>query len=123
MPSPQQVPPRATSVEPNPRAVLAAFITLLEREQLLLARPQADALQAVAVEKQALLKQMELPGNPARAARQDPMVQALAARAQQLNAANARILALHRASCESRLQVLRGGQSSNTLYSASGYLG
>ncbi len=123
MPSPQQVPPRATTVEANPRAVLAAFITLLEREQQLLARPQADALQAMAIEKQTLLKQMEIPGSTARAAVQDPMVKALAARAHQLNAANARLLALHRTSCESRLQALRGGQSSNTLYSASGYLG
>jgi flagellar biosynthesis/type III secretory pathway chaperone len=118
---PKLRPPPAAAADPH--AALTAFIVLLEREQQLLAQPQADALEGIAGEKQALLKQMEIPGRNARAALQDPALHALATHAQHLNAANARMLALHRASCERRLQLLRGGPSANTLYSATGYLG
>jgi flagellar biosynthesis/type III secretory pathway chaperone len=106
-----------------PHAAIAAFIALLEREQQVLAQPQADALEAIAGQKQALLNQMQAAGVSARAGLEDPALRALAARAQRLNGANARLLALHRAACESRLQLLRGGQSANALYRASGYLG
>jgi flagellar biosynthesis/type III secretory pathway chaperone len=88
-----------------------------------LAQPHADTLEAIAGRKQALLNQVQKPGAGTPATFEDPALRALAARALRLNAANARLLALHRAACESRLQLLRGGQSPNALYRASGYLG
>ncbi len=110
---------KAAAADSAACTAIIAFIALLEHEQQLLVQPQADALEAVAGQKQALLQQMAMPTG---AARQAPTLLALVARAQQLNSANARLLALHRASCESRLHLLRGGQSANALYRANGYL-
>lgn len=107
----------------TPQAALGAFIALLEREQQLLARPQADALEAIAAEKQVLLEQLDPRGRSVQNARQDPALRALAARARHLNATNARMLALHRNACDCRLQVLRGGASTPPLYRANGLLG
>jgi flagellar biosynthesis/type III secretory pathway chaperone len=124
MPKPQPAPPPATGVANlGPRAALTAVIALLEHEQQLLAQPQADALAAVAAQKQVLLQQMEASVHSSRGALNDPAVRALTVRAQRLNATNARLLALHRTCCESRLHRLRGTQATHTLYGASGYLG
>lgn len=123
MPKPRLVSPPAPQPDIDARAALTAIIELLEREQQLLARPQADALEAIAVQKRTLLNQLEVPARGAQALRDDPALRALVMHAQQLNAANARLLALHRNSCESRLQLLRGGESASTLYRANGYLG
>jgi flagellar biosynthesis/type III secretory pathway chaperone len=102
---------------------MVAFIALLERERQLLVQPQIDALEVMAGQKQALLNQMAMASGAEHAGRQDPALHALAARAQQLNAANARLLALHRASCESRLHLLRGGPTADSLYRANGFPG
>ena len=102
---------------------MRAFIALLEREQQILARPQADALEAIAGQKQVLLDQLALAGRGAPTGQRDPVLRALAARARQLNATNARLLALHRNVCDSRLQVLRGTPSAPSLYRANGLLG
>lgn len=124
MPKPQPAPPPVSrSADPGPRAAIDAVIALLEQEQQLLAQPQADALEAVTARKQALLQQMETSVRAAAGTLKDPALHALATRAQQLNATNAKLLALHRTCCESRLQQLRGAQSPQALYSASGYLG
>jgi flagellar biosynthesis/type III secretory pathway chaperone len=122
MPKPQQ------AAHATPRAAIVAFIALLEREQRLLAQPQADALEALSVEKQRLLAQIDTlyrgaSAAGARAAPPDATTRVLAAQAQQLNAINARLLALHRNACESRLRVLRSNTAGTLLYSASGYLG
>jgi flagellar biosynthesis/type III secretory pathway chaperone len=107
----------------TPHAIIAALIALLEQEQQLLAQPQADALEAIARQKQALLNQMEAPDRNTQARLKDPALRTLVARAQRLNGINARLLASHRFVCESRLNLLRGGLSANTLYRANGYLG
>jgi flagellar biosynthesis/type III secretory pathway chaperone len=116
-------PPVTAAADLAPRTAITAVIALLEHEQQLLAQPQADALAAVAAQKQALLQQMEASVFATRGALNDPAVRALVRHAQRLNATNARLLALHRTCCENRLHQLRGTQSSHALYSASGYLG
>jgi flagellar biosynthesis/type III secretory pathway chaperone len=121
MTKPQPAPPQAAVAAPH--AAIIALIALLEREQQLLVQPQAEALEIIAAQKQALLKQIALPPGDAHTVRQDPVLRALAARGQLLNAANARMLALHRGCCESRLHLLRGAQSANALYRANGYFG
>jgi len=121
MPNPQ--PAAIPAAEIAPRVAITALISLLEREQQLLAQPQADALETITEQKHALLKQWDVPNRSTCAAAHDPALRALVAHARQLNAANAKLLALHRASCESRLQLLRGGPSATTLYHANGYLG
>lgn len=113
----------AATADNAPHAAITEFIALLEREQHILARPQADALEAIATQKQVLLDQLDPRGRGILAARQDPALRALVARARHLNAANARLLAIHRNACDNRLQVLRGGPSTNTLYRANGLLG
>lgn len=114
--------PAAAAAGMTPRAALDAIIALLEREQSLLVQPDADALQSLAAQKQALLNQMQAAGCNAPAAARDPALRALTMRAQQLNAGNAKLLALQRTSSEGRLQLLRGGQASGALYRANGYL-
>ncbi len=128
MPKPRQTSQVTVVAGITLRETIIAIIALLEREQQLLAQPQADALETIAGQKQALLNriQTDAPGRGAQSvqsALKDPALRALAARAQQLNAANARLLALHRTACESRLHLLRGGSSANALYRANGYLG
>lgn len=124
MPKPQPAsPPPTKAADPGPRAAITAVIALLEHEQQVLTQPQADALETIAAQKQTLLQQMETSVRAATGALKDPALLALAIRAQQLNATNAKLLALHRTCCESRLQQLRGTQSPQALYSASGYLG
>lgn len=104
------------------RAALGALVALLEHEQSLLVEPDADALQALAAQKQVLLNRVQATGCGAQATAADPALRILATRAQRLNAINAKLLAMHRTSCESRLQVLRGGPSAGALYRANGYL-
>ncbi len=126
MPDPQRASPHPATTADNPLpAAIVAFIALLEREQHILARPHVDALEAITAEKQVLLEHIDQRGRSAQNALQDPALRALAVRARHLNAANARLLALHRNVCDSRLQVLRGGPSAqtHTLYRANGLLG
>lgn len=111
---------------PNRHALAAALVTLLEREQAQLTAPEPDALQALAQEKLALCQALapRAAGARAHAAshRDDPATRALLARAQHLNTANASLLAMQRMFCESRLQLLRGGERSATTYRANGFL-
>lgn len=120
---PDQGLPSQASGQLTPREAITAFIALLEREQQVLAQPQADALEAIANEKQVLLKALPAPG--ARSAggtdyAQDPGMRALVERAQQLNHMNARLLNMQRTFCDSRLRLLQGGNAGNGLYHANG---
>jgi flagellar biosynthesis/type III secretory pathway chaperone len=105
--------------------LITALVELLEREQSELIAPRADALEALAQKKQALCQALQpaVTGGRARssATTDDAQTRTLFARAQRLNASNAAILAMHRASCEGRLRVLRGDNAA-TLYRANGYL-
>jgi len=106
-------------------ALMRAFIALLEREQQLLAQPQAEALQAIAAEKQALAQKLHACST--RCARTvgapvDAEMSVLTKRARALNTINAKLLAMQRSCCESRLNLLRGRDAADTLYRANGYL-
>lgn len=109
-------------------AALRGLIALLQREQELLVQPAVDALNAIAAEKQALLKKLHSLGLTASAVSAraqprelEPEILELTRRAQWLNTANSRLLSMHRTFCENRLRLLRG-DSGKTLYGASGYL-
>jgi flagellar biosynthesis/type III secretory pathway chaperone len=109
-----------------PRDAMLAFIDLLEREQQALAQPHADALEAIAGEKQVLAREFHALGQSKSAAaafKADPDMRRMVQRAQLLNEANAKLLTLQRNFCDSRLQLLRGVEQSGALYSANGYLG
>lgn len=113
---------RAAPAQAPLRAALLAYFTLLEREQQLLTHPDAEALQAVAIEKQALHNQIQALAAPA-TTQQDPALRELVQRTHALNLTNARLVALQRNSCESRLHILRGVDPATSLYRANGYLG
>jgi flagellar biosynthesis/type III secretory pathway chaperone len=120
MPNPQ-LPTVAQANRGARRDIVAALIELLEREQLELTAPRADALEALAQKKQPLLQALQ---PPARGVRDDAATRTLLARAQRLNLSNASLLAMHRTSCEARLRLLRGARNdgATTLYGANGYL-
>lgn len=120
--------PAEPAARANVRDAIMQFIVLLEREQQTLAQPQADALDAITQQKQMLAEKLRTLDHGASTAANrilvhDVELTQLAERAQALNTANARLLTLHRNSCENRLRLLRGGEQGNALYSASGYLG
>jgi flagellar biosynthesis/type III secretory pathway chaperone len=107
----------------TPREAITAFIALLEREQLVLAQPQAEALEAIAVEKQALLTALQSPAARAvsgSSPAQDASMRALVERAQHLNQMNSRLLNMQRTFCDSRLRLLQGGNAGDGLYHANG---
>lgn len=109
----------------TPREAITAFIALLEREQQVLAQPQAEALETIALEKQALLKALQSPDTRSSATgksghAQDAGMLALVERAQHLNQMNARLLNMQRTFCDSRLRLLQGGRTGNDLYHANG---
>lgn len=109
------------------RDTVLALIALLEREQQALHTPDTDALEAIAQEKASLCQALQTPRAGARAGYSpsgldDPETRALLQRAYQLNTSNATLLAMHRSFCESRLQLLRGGNGAATVYRANGYL-
>lgn len=113
---------RGAPERPQAHAALLAFIALLEREQQLLIQPHAEALETLAGEKQPLLNQIQALAD-ARTVSNDRPLREMLQRAHALNAANARLLTLQRASCDSRLGLLRGIDPATALYGASGHLG
>lgn len=113
---------RGAPERPQAHATLLAFIALLEREQHLLTQPQAEALEALATEKQPLLNQIQALAD-ARTMSNDQPLRELLQRAHALNASNARLLTLQRSSCDVRLNLLRGVDPATALYRANGYLG
>jgi flagellar biosynthesis/type III secretory pathway chaperone len=81
-----------------------------------------EALEAIAGEKQPLLDQIQALADP-RTTQQDLALRELVQRTHHLNLTNARLLALQRNSCDSRLNILRGVNPATSLYRANGYLG
>lgn len=109
------------------RDTMLALIALLERERSALHAPDPDVLEALAQEKQALCQALQPPRAGLRAPAShivldDPETQALLRQAHHLNSTNAALLAMHRASCEARLRLLRGSNGAATVYRANGYL-
>lgn len=119
---------------------LDALLASLDREQRLLsdARPPAEAIEALVAEKQVLVDRIYAIRRARPAARANDAASALvsgtvlemrrrirasAERAQALNQANERLLAIHRRACESRLQALRGQARPNSLYGRTGQAG
>lgn len=127
MPNPSARGPAAAPDGNSRRDTVLALLALLEREQQALHAPDADALAVIAREKELLCQALQPPRAHARAAASrapsdDAETRALLQRAYQLNTSNATLLAMHRASCESRLRLLRGGSGAATVYHANGYL-
>ena len=130
----------AAPLPTDPAAVLDAehgmlerFIALLVREQDALVAPVPDQLEAIALEKQALVDEMmalrsrrpagkpgQLDQAPAHIAERLRRVGKAAAEAKRLNDTNTRLLSLHMQACISRIQVLRGCARMDNVYHANG---
>jgi flagellar biosynthesis/type III secretory pathway chaperone len=112
----------------TPREAIRAFIALLEHECAALTQPQAaahaDGLEAIADAKQSLTRVLQaLCAHAGQAElKADREFRSMVERARQLNDGNARLLAMQRGFCDSRLHLLRGSDS-NATYLANGYLG